>query len=144
MSASSAEQKLVQIKALCQKANLSQVVPSVFTAQMLIEILEEIQDLSVVSSGVDKKKSSSLIEVKNLPTIMHSDLLVLGKKLGYDWNSIDRAIKDAEFYPEDGAGSLCVIKDSTEDYTSSDKLNHIIDTIFEEYPDMDVFYIVSD
>lgn len=57
MSASSAEQKLVQIKALCQKANLSQVVPSVFTAQMLIEILEEIQDLSVVSSGVDKKKS---------------------------------------------------------------------------------------
>jgi hypothetical protein len=144
MSASSAEQKLTQIKALCQKANLSQVVPSVFTAQMLIEILEEIQDLSTVSCEEDKQKSSNLIKVKNLPTILHSDLLVLGKKLGYDWNAIDSAIKEEEFYPEDGAGSMCISRNPEDECTSNKMLKHIIAVIFEEHPDLDVIYIVTD
>ena len=62
-----------------------------------------------------------------------SDLCVVGQHLGYDWNQVCEEIGTAEFYAQDGDGTLTHDKG---DDTDSEVLNAIMNAIYEAYPNV--------
>ena len=74
----------------------------------------------------------------------NSDLNVVGEYLGYEWNQVREGIGDAEFYAKDGDGLFSVRKNKDSIYSKSEIANEIIKSIFDEYTEVDVIYIVND
>ena len=63
-----------------------------------------------------------------------SDVNVVGEHLGYGWNAVCDAIRDAEFYAMDGDGSFTVERG---ELPSNEMINHIMTAIFENHPGVD-------
>lgn len=85
----------------------------------------------------------------------NSDLCVVGQHLGYHWNQVCGAIRDAGFYAEDGDGAQTVERyyhdhddeDGEEDaatcYSENPIIQRIMEEIFAHYPDVQEISIVN-
>lgn len=75
--------------------------------------------------------------------ITDEDINVIGEKLGYEWNDVCDAVRDANFYAQDGSGYFIIRRSHKNYYTSVEMINKIISAIFESDKNINELYIVS-
>lgn len=72
----------------------------------------------------------------------NSDICVVGKELGFEWNTVCEAIRDEEFYGQDGAGSTYVERADLEDW-SEGIIKTILTHIFATNPGVDEIEVMN-
>ena len=72
-----------------------------------------------------------------------SDIMVEGKKLGYDWNFLCNEVKREGLHGQDGSGSITMFRDDL-DEIESEYLKVIFRHIFTLDPDMQDIRIIDD
>ena len=82
------------------------------------------------------------MQIKQRWTMYSSDILVVGMKLGYDCNAINKEVSNEGFYIQGGTGAIFLDKASIEKL-GSEQLKVVFRHIFATYPDLEEVRIIN-